>query len=57
MGRPILVALYALLMPATIVVVDVLFLRGRGWLWERLIVNIGIALIFVGLYFTFLKHR
>ncbi len=42
------------LMAATIVAVDVLFFRNR--LWERLIVNIGIVLVFVAFYLSFLKR-
>ena len=41
-------------MAATIVAVDVLFFRNR--LWERLIVNIGIVLVFVAFYLSFLKR-
>jgi hypothetical protein len=34
---------------------DLLFFRGR--FWERLIGNIGIALVFAALYFRLLKNR
>jgi hypothetical protein len=47
-------ALYVLLMAATIVGVDVLFFRNH--VWERLIVNIGIVLVFAAFYFRFLKR-
>jgi hypothetical protein len=40
-------------MVAVIVGVDVLFFRGH--IWERLIANIGIVLVFVAFYFRFLK--
>jgi len=41
-------------MIAVVVGVDVLFLRGH--LWERLIVNVGIVLVFVAFYVRFLKR-
>ena len=44
--------LYAVAMVALIVGVDLLFLRDR--FWERLIVNIGIVLVFGGFYLKFL---
>jgi hypothetical protein len=53
MGRNATVVLYIVLMAATIVAVDFLFFRNR--FWERLIVNIGIVLVFVAFYFRFLK--
>ncbi|HTU51348.1 MAG TPA: hypothetical protein VMF56_12175 [Acidobacteriaceae bacterium] len=46
--------LYAVVMAAVIVGIDVAFLRGR--LWERLIANIGIVLVFAAFYLRFLKH-
>jgi hypothetical protein len=46
--------LYAVVMIAVIVVVDVLFFRGR--FWPRLAVNIGIVLVFGAFYFTFVKR-
>lgn len=45
--------LFALIMIAVIVGVDVLFFRNR--FWERLIANIGIVLVFVAFYLRFLK--
>jgi len=47
--------LYVLLMVAVIFGVDFLFLRNR--FWERLIVNIGIVLVFGAFYLSFLKPR
>ncbi|HXY19341.1 MAG TPA: hypothetical protein VEH83_05040 [Gemmatimonadales bacterium] len=47
-------ALYAVLMAAVIVAVDVLFFKNR--FWERLTVNVGIVLVFGAFYFRFLKH-
>ena len=46
--------LYAVLMVAVIVGVDVAFFRGR--LWERLMANIGIVLVFAAFYLRFLRH-
>ncbi len=46
--------LYVLAMVAVVVGVDVLFFRHR--LWDRLIVNIGIVLVFAAFYFRFLKR-
>jgi hypothetical protein len=47
--------LYALLMVALIVGVDFLFLRNQ--FWPRLVVNIGIVLVFVVFYLTVLRNR
>ena len=46
--------LYVLALVAVVVGVDVLFFRNR--FWERLIVNVGIVLVFAGFYLRFLKH-
>jgi hypothetical protein len=54
MGRPTALALYVVLMVALIVGLDLLFFRGLPW--QRLMVNIGIVLVFVAFYFKFLKH-
>jgi len=51
----VIVVLYVLLMIAVVVGVDFLFLRNR--FWERLIVNIGIVLVFGAFYLSFLKPR
>ena len=55
MERQATVVLYILLLVAVVVGVDVLFFRNR--FWERLIVNVGIVLIFAAFYLRFLKHR
>jgi hypothetical protein len=47
-------ALLLLSMIALIVVVDVLIFRNN--FWPRLLVNVGIVLVFVGFYWRFLKH-
>jgi hypothetical protein len=54
MGRQAAVVLYVLALVAVVVGVDVLFFRNR--FWERLIVNVGIVLVFAGFYLRFLKH-
>ena len=48
------VMLYVLVMIAVIVSVDLLFFKNR--FWERLIVNIGIVLVFAAFYLRFLKN-
>ncbi len=54
MGKQVVVVLYVVAMVALIVGIDFLFLRTR--FWERLIVNIGIVLVFVAFYFAFLRR-
>ena len=54
MRRPAAVVLYVLALVAVVVSVDVLFFRHH--LWERLIVNVGIVLLFAGPYLRFLKR-
>jgi hypothetical protein len=46
--------LYVLVMAGAVVGVDILFFRHQ--LWARLLVNIGIVLVFVAFYFRFLKR-
>jgi uncharacterized membrane protein len=53
-GRQVAVVLYVLAMVALIVGVDVAFFRNR--FWDRLIVNIGIVLLFVAVYVRFLRR-
>jgi uncharacterized membrane protein YfcA len=53
-GRQAGVVLYVLAMIGIVVGVDVLFLRHQFWL--RLITNIAIVLVFVAVYFRFLKE-
>jgi hypothetical protein len=54
MGRKATVVLYVVLMVAIVVAVDFLFFRNH--FWERLIVNIGIVLVFAAFYLRFLKR-
>ena len=46
--------LYVLAMVAVVVGADVLFFRNR--FWERLMVNVGIVLVFGAFYLRFLKR-
>jgi hypothetical protein len=55
MGRQTAVAVYLLVMVVLIVGLDVFFLRNH--FWPRLLVNVGIVVVFLGGYFVFLKHR
>jgi hypothetical protein len=45
--------LYIVVLSAVVVSVDLLFFKNR--FWERLIVNIGIVLVFAAFYLRFLK--
>jgi hypothetical protein len=54
MSRQVADALYVAAMIAVIVGVDIAFFRNQ--FWQRLIVNIGIVLIFAAFYFRFLRH-
>jgi hypothetical protein len=51
MGRLVGAVLYVAVMVAVIVAVDLLFFRNR--FWARLIVNIGIVLVFAAFYWRF----
>jgi hypothetical protein len=54
MHRQVANVLYVVAMAAVIVGVDLVFFRNR--FWERLIVNIGIVLVFVAFYLKFLRR-
>ena len=54
MGRQAVVVLYVLALVAVVVGVDILFFRHR--FWERLMVNVGIVLVFVAFGLRFLKR-
>ncbi len=54
MGRQSAIALYVLALAAVVVSVDVLFFRSR--FWERLMVNVGIVLVFAAFYLRFLER-
>ena len=53
-GRQAAVVLYVLALVAVVVGVDILFFRHH--FWERLIVNVGIVLVFAAVYLRFLKR-
>ena len=55
MGRQAAIALYVLALIAVVVGADILFFRHH--FWERLIVNVGIVLVFAAVYIGFLKRR
>lgn len=46
--------LYAVLMAAVIIAIDLMFFRNR--FWERLIANVGIVLVFAVFYVRFLRR-
>ena len=54
MERHAAVVLYVLALVAVVVGVDVLFFRYR--FWPRLMVNVGIVLVFAAFYLRFLKR-
>jgi protein-S-isoprenylcysteine O-methyltransferase Ste14 len=54
MGRHAALVLYLLALVAVVVGVDVLFFKNR--FWPRLMVNVGIVLVFVAFYLRFLKR-
>ncbi len=54
MGRQMSIVLYVILLAGTVVAVDILFFRDR--FWERLIVNIGIVLVYAAFCLRFLKR-
>jgi hypothetical protein len=53
MGRQIAIALYGVAMVAVVVGADFAFFRDR--FWERLMVNIGIVLVFGAFYLRFFR--
>ncbi len=54
MTKNMSVVLFVVALIAVVVIVDLLFFRNQ--IWERLIVNIGIVLVFAAFYLRFLKH-
>jgi type IV secretory pathway VirB2 component (pilin) len=53
MGRQVAGVLYGVAMAAVIVGVDLAFFRNR--FWERLMVNVGIVLVFGAFYLRFFR--
>jgi hypothetical protein len=54
MTKSLFVVLYVVVLIAVVVGVDLLFFRNR--FWERLMVNIGLVLVFAAFYLRFLKN-
>jgi hypothetical protein len=54
MTKSMFVVFYIVMMIALVVSVDLLFFKHR--FWERLMVNIGIVLVFAAFYLRFLKN-
>jgi hypothetical protein len=54
MGKQVVVVLYVTAMAAVIFGVDLMFFRHR--FWARLIVNIGVVLVFAAFYLRFLRR-
>ena len=54
MTRNMSVVLYIVVLIAVVVSVDLLFFRNR--FWERLMVNVGIVLVFAAFYLRFIKN-
>ena len=54
MRRQLSVVFYVLALVVVVVGVDILFFRHQ--FWERLVVNIGIVLIFWAVYWWFVKR-
>ena len=54
MDRHVIIVIYVVLLISVIVSVDFLFFK-RDF-WERLIVNIGIGLVFAAFYLIFLRR-
>lgn len=54
MPKTIFVVLYIVVMIGIVVGVDLLFFRNR--FWERLMVNIGIVLVFLAFYSRFVMN-
>ena len=54
MGRQAGSVIYVLAMVAVIVGLDILFFKHH--FWERLLVNVGVVMVFVAFYLRFLKH-
>jgi hypothetical protein len=54
MGKQTGIVLYVLALVAVVVGVDVLFFRHH--FWDRLIVNVGVVLVFAAFYLRFLKR-
>ena len=56
MAKPSVWVPYLVVMVVVIVGVDVLFFQHRQHMLERLLVNVGIVLVFAAFYLRFLRH-
>src|SRR5215472_4932329 len=54
MSKSLSVVLYVLVLTIVVVGIDLMFFRNR--FWERLIVNIGIVLVFAAFYLRFFRE-
>lgn len=54
MSRQVALPIGLVVMVAVIVGVDFLFFRNR--FWERLMVNVGLVLVFAAFYLRFFRH-
>jgi len=54
MSKNLYAVIFVAVMVAVIVGVDLLFFR--NYLWERLLANVGIVLVFVAFYWRFFKN-
>ncbi|MBI3173118.1 MAG: hypothetical protein HYZ25_05325 [Chloroflexi bacterium] len=54
MSKNLYAVIFVAVMVAVIVGVDLLFFRNH--LWERLLANVGIVLVFVAFYWRFFKN-
>jgi hypothetical protein len=54
MARQTIQVLYVLVMVTALVGVDVVFFKNR--FWERLMVNVGIVLVFAAFYLRFFRR-
>ena len=54
MGKQTVTIVYVVLLAAVVVAVDVLFFKNR--FWPRLMVNVGIVLVFAAFYFRFVQR-
>jgi hypothetical protein len=53
-SRLAITSLYVVCMAATITAVDLAFFKGH--FWQRLLVNIGLVLVFAALYLRYLRR-
>jgi hypothetical protein len=54
MARQVTTVIYVVAMAAVIVGLDFAFFRNR--IWDRLIVNVGVVLVFAAFYLRFLRR-